>query len=71
MQLFGTYLKEEREKREVRLEEIASSTKIHIQSLLLMEENRWKELPQEPFIRGFIAAYAKYLGLDSKETLKL
>ena len=37
MQLFGTYLKEEREKREVRLEEIASSTKIHIQSLLAMD----------------------------------
>lgn len=71
MHPFGTYLKEEREKREIRLEEIASSTKIHIQSLLLMEENRWKELPQEPFIRGFIAAYAKCLGLDSKDTLKL
>lgn len=71
MQQFGQYLKSEREKRGVRLEEIASSTKIHIQNLNLMEEDRWKELPQEPFIRGFISAYARYLGLDNKETLKL
>ncbi|MFM8314266.1 MAG: helix-turn-helix domain-containing protein, partial [Deltaproteobacteria bacterium] len=71
MQQFGQYLKSEREKRGVRLEEIASSTKIHIQNLNLMEEDRWKDLPQEPFIRGFISAYARYLGLDNKETLKL
>jgi cytoskeletal protein RodZ len=70
MQSFGQYLKSEREKRGIRLEEIASSTKIHVQNLSLMEEDRWKELPQEPFIRGFISAYAKYLGLDNKETLK-
>jgi cytoskeletal protein RodZ len=70
MQPFGQYLKSEREKRGIRLEEIASSTKIHIQNLSLMEEDRWKELPQEPFIRGFISAYARYLGLDNKETLK-
>ncbi len=71
MQPFGHYLKSEREKRGVRLEEIASSTKIHIQNLNLMEKDRWKELPQEPFVRGFISAYARYLGLDNKETLKL
>lgn len=71
MQPFGRYLKTEREKRGIRLEEIASSTKIHIQNLALMEEDRWKELPQDPFIRGFISAYARYIGLDNKETLKL
>ncbi|NBY18962.1 helix-turn-helix domain-containing protein [bacterium] len=66
MQPFGRYLKSEREKRGIRLEEIASSTKIHIQNLALMEEDRWKELPQDPFIRGFISAYARYIGLDNK-----
>jgi len=71
MQPLGSYLKSEREKRGIQLEEIASSTKIHIQNLILMEEDRWKELPQEPFIRGFISAYARYVGLDNKETLKL
>ncbi|NBX69411.1 MAG: helix-turn-helix domain-containing protein [Proteobacteria bacterium] len=71
MQPFGRYLKTEREKRGIRLEEIASSTKIHIQNLALMEEDRWKELPQDPFIRGFISAYARYIGLDNRETLKL
>lgn len=69
MQQLGQYLKSEREKRGIRLEEIASSTKINIQNLILIEEDRWSELPQEPFIRGFITAYAKYLGLDPQETL--
>ena len=69
MQLLGQYLKSEREKKGVRLEEIASSTKINIQNLVLMEEDRWKELPREPFIRGFITAYARYLSLDVQEAL--
>lgn len=69
MQQLGQYLKLEREKRGIRLEEIASSTKINIQNLILIEEDRWNELPQEPFIRGFITAYAKYLGLNPQEIL--
>lgn len=71
MQMLGQYLKSEREKKGIRLEEIASSTKINIQNLVLMEEDRWRELPQEPFIRGFITAYARYLGLSSKHALQL
>lgn len=38
MQMLGQYLKSEREKKGIRLEEIASSTKINIQNLVLMEE---------------------------------
>lgn len=69
MEHFGEYLRAQREKKGIRLEEIASITKIHLHSLELLEESRWDELPPEPFLRGFIIAYAKYIGLDPKETL--
>src|SRR4051812_29946352 len=69
MESFGSYLKGQREKKGIRLEEIASITKIHLHSLQLLEASKWAQLPPEPFIRGFIIAYAKYIGLDIKETI--
>jgi cytoskeleton protein RodZ len=69
MDNFGAYLRAHREKKGIRLEEIASITKIHIHSLELLESSKWKQLPPEPFIRGFIVAYAKYVGLSTSEVL--
>ena len=69
MDNFGEYLKAEREKKGIRLEEIASITKIHLRSLELLESSRWDQLPPEPFLRGFIIAYAKYIGLEPKDAL--
>ncbi len=65
----GEFLKNHREQKGIRLEEIASITKIHIQHLKLIEQESWKELPPEPFLRGFLIAYAKYVGADPRETL--
>lgn len=70
METFGEFLKNHREKKGIRLEEIASITKIHLHILQFLEEGAWKELPPEPFIRGFIIAYAKYVGLDTQDTLE-
>lgn len=69
MEAFGAYLKEHREKKNIRLEEIASITKIHLHNLQLLEAGRFGQLPPEPFIRGFITAYAKYIGMDPKDAV--
>lgn len=69
MDSFGAYLKAHREKKGIRLEEIASITKIHLHALELLEGGKWEQLPPEPFIRGFIIAYAKYVGLAPTEVL--
>jgi len=69
METFGSFLKTHREKKSIRLEEIASITKIHLHSLELLEASQWEQLPPEPFIRGFIIAYAKYVGLEPKDVL--
>ncbi len=65
----GDFLKSHREQKGIRLEEIASITKIHIHHLQLIERESWKDLPPEPFIRGFLTAYAKYVGADPREAL--
>lgn len=70
MERFSEYLRTHRERKGIQLEEIASITKIHVRNLELMESGQWHELPPEPFIRGFIIAYAKYVGLDGKEALE-
>lgn len=70
MDSFGAYLKAHRESKGIRLEEIASITKIHLHSLELLEGNKWEQLPPEPFIRGFIIAYAKYVGLSGAEVIE-
>lgn len=70
METFGEYLRAQREKKGIRLEEIASITKIHLHSLQFLERGSWEELPPEPFIRGFIIAYAKYVGLEPKDVME-
>ena len=69
MESFGAYLKGFRESKGIRLEEIASITKIHLHNLELLEADRWEKLPPDPFLRGFIVAYGKYVGLETKELL--
>lgn len=66
---FGNYLRTTREQKGIRLEEIASITKVNLHILSLLENNRFSELPPDPFIRGFITAYAKYVGLDPRTAL--
>jgi Uncharacterized protein conserved in bacteria len=68
---FGTFLKEERERRQVSLAEISQSTKLSVSSLKLMEEGKLDDLPPDVFVRGFIRSYAKTLGISSSEPLGL
>ncbi len=68
---FGTFLKEERERRHVSLAELARTTKLSVSALKLMEEGNLDDLPPDVFVRGFIRSYAKTLGIPSSEPLGL
>ncbi len=70
MDNLGSFLKSQREERGIALEEIASITKIHIKSLQMMEQGNWKALPAEPFIRGFLIAYSRYVGLEPNAVIE-
>jgi cytoskeleton protein RodZ len=66
---FGARLKREREQRKITLEEISLSTKIAGRFLLAIEEEHFDRLPGGIFNKGFVKAYARYLGLDEAQTV--
>ncbi|MBI4924397.1 MAG: helix-turn-helix domain-containing protein, partial [Bdellovibrio sp.] len=65
----GEFLREAREKRAITLEQIAAATKINVKLLYYIENDQYSELPAKPFVRGFVIAYARFIGLDPKEIL--
>ncbi len=69
MASFGENLRREREMRGVSLEEISAATKISVRFLEALEVEAFSKLPGGIFTRGFIRAYAKYLGLDEERVL--
>lgn len=66
---FGERLQREREMRGITLEEIADSTKIGTRSLRALEEEDFDKLPGGIFNKGFVRAYARYLGIDEEQAV--
>jgi cytoskeleton protein RodZ len=66
---FGERLRREREMRGVSLDDIAEATKIGTRLLRALEEERFELLPGGIFNKGFVRAYAKYLGLNEEEAV--
>ncbi|MFZ1134545.1 MAG: RodZ domain-containing protein [Candidatus Korobacteraceae bacterium] len=66
---FGEKLRRERELRGVALDDIAGATKIGTRMLRALEEEHFEILPGGIFNKGFVRAYAKYLGLNEDEAV--
>jgi cytoskeleton protein RodZ len=66
---FGERLKREREKRKISLDDISVSTKIGTRFLVALEEDQFDQLPGGIFNKGFVRAYARYLGLDENQAI--
>jgi cytoskeletal protein RodZ len=64
MSSFGEEMRRERELREISLREIAEATKVNIRYLEAMERNEFQHLPGGVFNRGFVRAYAQFIGVD-------
>jgi len=69
MGVFGDRLRREREMRGVTLEEISESTKISKRSLQAMEDEDFDLLPGGIFNKGFVRAYARFLGIDEEQAV--
>jgi cytoskeletal protein RodZ len=65
----GTYLKQEREQKQVSIAELAQTTRIPVRILHLLECDEQAELPADVFVRGFLRSYARALGLDEEHVL--
>lgn len=65
----GEFLKSEREKRGLTIEQTSSATKIGLKILKQLEADQYADLPALPFVRGFVRNYGKFLGLDGEKLL--
>jgi flagellar biosynthesis protein FlhG len=61
----GARLRRVRLLRGVELDALAAITKINPTYLRFLEEERFDDLPAAVYVRGFIIAYARQLGLDA------
>ena len=66
---FGMRLKQEREQRGITLEQISQSTKIGTRFLRALEEDHFEQLPGGIFNKGFVRAYARFVGLDEEQAV--
>ena len=58
-----------RESRGLTIEAIAASTRIPARMIVALEHDDVNSLPARPYARGFVAAYARELGLDPTESV--
>ncbi len=66
---FGDKLRREREMRGITLAEMSESTKISTRHLESLEKEDFGSLPGGVFNKGFVRAYARFLGLDEDEAV--
>lgn len=71
MQTLGKLLSQEREDKNISLEQASRHLLIKIDQLEALESGAWLKLPEPAFVSGFIRNYAVYLGLDPKLALAL
>ena len=66
----GKYLKAKRESQRISLREVANATRIREAVLRAIEEDKYEDLPQI-YVKSFLTAYAKHLGLDPTDVIML
>lgn len=67
----GNYLKKEREKRKISLDELSQRTKIGMKYLKAIEVDDYTIFPGETYIIGFIRNYARALTLNQLEVVNM
>ena len=63
----GSRLRRSRLHRGLDIEEIARVTKINPTYLRFIEDERFDDLPAPVYVRGFLCAYARIVGLDAEQ----
>lgn len=69
MGAFGDRLRREREMRGITLDEITESTKVSRRHLEALEGEHFDHLPGGVFNKGFVRAYARFLGIDEDQAV--
>jgi cytoskeletal protein RodZ len=66
----GKYLKAKRESQRISLRQVANATRIREAVLRAIEEDLYEDLPHI-YVKSFLTAYAKCLGLDPTDVIML
>ena len=67
---FCEYLRAQRERVSLSIEDIARVTKIPERSLRQLEAGQFEELPADVFVRGFLRSYARVVGVNPDEVVR-
>jgi cytoskeleton protein RodZ len=62
----GNSLREARVRQGLELSQVELATKIRSKYLRAIEDEQFGILPDEPYVKGFLHAYAEFLGLDGR-----
>jgi len=65
----GQELQETRQGLDISLQQAAEETRIRLHYLQALEKGDFNQLPSKAHVRGFLRAYAEYLGIDSDSLL--
>lgn len=60
----GAALRRARVRRGIEIHQIAEVTKVSASYLRYLEDERFEELPASVYVRGFVTAYARAIGID-------
>ncbi len=71
MKSVGHLLKEARESTNQSVADVAKHTKIREEYLQSIEENLFEQLPEGPFVRGFLRTYALEVGLNPESIVAI
>lgn len=67
----GRYIRDQRQRRGMSIEQLAIDTKIPRASIEALEEDRFSVLPGPVFVRGFFRCCARSLGLDPEAVMAI
>lgn len=66
----GAFLLQEREKRGISIDQVASKLHLRVQVIKHLEADEYDHLPQEVFVQGYIRAYCKFLSIPADELIQ-
>ncbi len=64
MDNLGEFLRQQREDKNISIEELATRTRIGVRFIKLIEENQFDQLPNPVSAKGFLRSYARCIGLE-------
>ena len=66
----GEYLRQVRESQQRDLDTVSAELNIPVKTLIALEQDDYKVLPEATFIKGYYRTYAKYLGVDASNIIQ-